>query len=281
MSKLSCRQTFRAIAKGTVLAAFLALGCSPSLKAEEIKAERSIRVSENPFAISYSDEAETNIIAQGRTGRKKKRKVEGYYGGVSGGLGFPDGGAFPDTDVEFLPAVEYTNGFIGSLFGGVKFSKNISIDGEFLLALGGLNDDDVQEAEATNEDPDDLVLDDINIEGDYSAVAFYINPRFELPVGEKFNLYLSPGIGISQTNVESTVTGINTAGTEVDNIDDDNRTAFSYQVKGGATYAINGYTSIFGQVRYVSMPTVDDDTNTNDFDSLNIFATELGVKFNF
>ena len=94
MSKLSFRQTVKAIARGSILAVFLALGCSPSLKAEEIKEDRSIQISENPFAIVYSDEADTNIIAQGRGGRKKKRKVEGYYGGINGGIGFPNGGIF-------------------------------------------------------------------------------------------------------------------------------------------------------------------------------------------
>ena len=110
-------------------------------------------------------------------------------------------------------------------------------------------------------------------DGDYSALAVYINPRLELPLTDNggFNLYLSPGIGIAQTNVNFNAEDDLGVLADRDNSD----TGFAYQVKGGASYSFNRRTGVFGQLRYASIATDE------DVDNINLFSVETGLKLSF
>jgi opacity protein-like surface antigen len=271
------------IARNSTLAVVLALGFALDAEAEDIKTDESIQVSCNPFTSNDSTaqchsnlnfEPQVEQVAQSRRGRRRKSKVDGYYGGFSLGVGFPNGKVAVDngTNTEF-PQPEYGNGFIGSFFGGVRVNKNISADLEFLLGIGGA---DTEELDDFTNDPDN----NINLngtfesEGDYSAFAFYLNPRFELPLNESrsFSLYASPGIGISQTNVNFTTNDDGEG--ELSDVDESS-TGFTYQIKGGASFSFTDTVGVFGQLRYASLP-------TGEFvDTINIFSIETGMKFNF
>ncbi len=274
------------ILQNAALAVAVILGYSQSVQAENTKKnDNVIQISCNPFASDdintqcSSDsvsivEIEENKIAQTRRGRRRKSKVAGYYGGFSLGVGFPSGDVELTNDVGTdFPDSEYNSGFIGSLFGGIKFTKNLSADIELLLGLGGLDTDALDDF--TNDPSNNIsIVGDYESEGDYSAFAFYLNPRFELPLNQNGSLsvYASPGIGISQTNVnfQADDDGIeNTIDLDLSN------TGFTYQVKGGASLSISDTIGIFGQLRYASLPTDE------DIDNINVVSTEVGLKFNF
>ena len=286
--------TFGMVAKNTALAMALILGCSISTKAEEIETYQTLEVSCNPFS-TLNSQCESDLIAQSepdaepeidteeqiippprRRGRirDRNRKIDGFYAGFSLGAGFPSGEIdFANTEA---PPAEYSNSFVGSLLGGIKFSKNISADAEFLLVLGGINTDDFEDYA---NDPANGFNTDGSFESDasYSAFAFYLNPRFELPLNksESFNLYLSPGIGLSQTIVTRS-----SEDSENQFLDDEDisNTSFTYQIKGGASYLISDTIGVFGQLRYASLGT---DESESDFpDDINFFSTEVGMRFN-
>ena len=271
------------VAKNTGVAIAIILGFAINTRAEDTKTFQTLVVSCNPFSNinnqCKSDSAiksQSNTIVQNRSRRRgrdrdRNRKIDSFYTGFSLGLGFPDGGV--STSTEEIPEAEYNNTFIGSLFGGIRLNKNISADAEFLLGLGGINTDDRDEF--INE-PGRFDIDGtFETEADYSAFAFYLNPRFELPLSKSFNLYLSPGVGVSQTIV--TVSSSDEATEFASDLDTSN-TGFTYQIKGGAAYTISDNIGVFGQLRYVSLPT--DETEVVFPDDINFFSTEVGMRFN-
>jgi len=292
MIKLSFVQIFKTVAHASIAVSTIVLGLSQEVKAGENSNRGTIHISQDPFgAISNisadSDRANFTDVAQGRRrrqgGRGRNSKIEGYYAGFSGGIGFLSG-SIEDT-AENLSDPEYSNAFLGSIFGGVKFSKYISADLEFILGVGGANTDDL-EADA---DADANFTGDLSVDGDYAAFGLYLNPRFELPLDrrDRLNLYLSPGLGISQTNVNLNFVNFD----ETSDVDPEFRGDFdasqlgiSFQIKGGASFAIRDNIVIFAQARYVDFPT-EDELNPNsvvtDLDPLNIFSTELGLKLRF
>lgn len=274
------------VLQNAALVIAIILGYSQSVQAEDNnKNDDVIQISCNPFAKDNINaqcgsnslstiEIEDNKIAQTRRGRRRKSKVAGYYGGFSLGVGFPSGDVELTNDVGTdFPDSEYNTGFIGSLFGGIKFSKNLSADIELLLGLGGLDTDALDDF--TNDPNNNIsIVGDYESEGDYSAFAFYLNPRFELPLNKNgtLSLYASPGIGISQTNVNFQADDDGTQNT----IDLDlSNTGFTYQVKGGASLAISDTIGVFGQLRYANLPTDE------DIDDIDIVSVEGGLKFNF
>ena len=266
MFKAISKSHFWAIAQNTTLAIAIVLGLSQGAKADDTKVSETLQVSCDPFVISEANaQCNSNLdadlqgdqIAQ-RRGRRRKSKVEGYYAG--GSLG-----AFFASDVD---DVEANNAFGGSLFGGIKFNKYFSADIEVIGALG-----DFEEVEVASGN---------DIELDYSGFGFYINPRAELPLfqlaGSSASIYISPGIGISQSNVSVDFNQpLNQGATfEISEIDA-SQIGFSFQVKGGVKVPVSRTINLFGQVRYVTLP-------TDDFlvdDSLNFFSTEAGVSLNF
>ena len=305
------------IAKNTTLAVAIVCGFSLSAKAEDVKTYETLQVSCNPFASdsinsqcssNSSVESEADLIAQSRRGRRRKSKVDGYY------AGFGLGGIFPSGSVDFnteaivnLPEVDYNGGFSGSIFGGIKFNKSLAAELEFLLGFGS-SDTEAFDAEIANradiirgianEAPDEVTINgnfedsDIN----YSAFALYISPKFSLPISSKFGVYLSPGIGLSQTNVNYESNSDLSIGIQTDdaaitdtvndfnNITDDtdrdlSQTGISFQIKAGASFQISETIGLFGQLRYATLPTESNDEF--DTDSLNSFGTQAGLTFNF
>ncbi|MFM2311181.1 MAG: hypothetical protein RLZZ04_457 [Cyanobacteriota bacterium] len=289
---------FKKISKNISIAAVLFFGLAQTAKAEPnnkhqdlyidcnpaITQDAKLNCSFNPPSTEVIQSTETQI-AQGTRGRKRKSKVDGYYGGFSGGIGFVSGDAATQSDRDSFGedfSAEYTNSFDASLFGGIKFTDNISADLEFLLALGGLDTEDV------NNTFSDLLAEqgteaDGSFDGDFSAFALYANPRFEFPITQegKLSLYISPGIGISQTNVNlsvESVEGLSAAqlrdlNSQVET--DESQTGISFQVKGGAEYQVSDTIDLFAQARYVTLPT------GGELDSIKIFGLDTGLKFNF
>ena len=144
------------MAQNATLAVAVVLGFSLNAQAEDTKTYQTLQVSCNPFISSNLAKCDSNslsiaelenqIVAQSRRGRRKgprsKGNIDGYYGGFSIGVGLANG------EIDFddgSPNPEYANGFVGSVFGGIKFSNNFSADLEFLLARGGFDTDEADD----------------------------------------------------------------------------------------------------------------------------------------
>jgi opacity protein-like surface antigen len=270
------------IARNATLAVVLALSFALDTKAEDIKTDESIQVSCNPFTSNditaqcnsnLNVEPEQDLIAQ-RRGRKRKSKVDGYYGGFSIGIGFGSGEIDLGEGAEDFTNPEYSTSFVGSFFEGIKFNKNLSADLEFLLVFGGA-DSDALDNEFNEFARQNNTEANFETDSSYSTFALYFNPRFELPLSESgsFNLYVSPGIGLSQTNVSFEFTS------DIPDVEDEKTdasdTGITFQIKGGASIAITETIQAFAQARYLTLPTDE------GFDSINIFGTDAGLKFNF
>ena len=303
------------IVKNISLAAVLVLGLSQTAKADEANKHQDLRISCDPainqdsrLNCSFNNlppevEQNADTVAQGGRGRRRKSKVQGYYGGFSLGIISPSGGInSSDTPgLEDISEIDYSTGFAGSVFGGIKFNKSIAAELEFLLGLGsgdtdGFNDDFQAAFQPLRDLADNTpgldVDGDFEIDADYSAFAIYASPRFDLPVSDKFSVFISPGIGLSQTNVNvETDSDLNISSTvQDDDIDeanavfeqanfdvDESTTGVSFKIKGGAQFQISNGIAIFGQASYVTLP-VSDDSN---LDNLNSFLGQAGLTFNF
>lgn len=310
---------FKKISKNISIAAVLFFGLAQTAKAEPnnnhqdlyiscspaIAQGTKLNCSFNPQSTEIIQGTETQI-AQGSRGRKRKSKVDGYYGGFSLGAISPSGGietiGDPTTPgLEDLSDVEYSTGFAGSIFGGVKFSEIIAAELEFLLGFGkgdtdGLNNDYQDFINTTNDSLEGTGAEftgGLEAEADYSAFAIYASPRFNLPISEKFSVFISPGVGLSQTNINvKTETDLSFNGDNVtaeDQADfdqtvaeanqeiDQSTTGISFKVKAGAEFQISDSIEIFGQASYVTLPVSDDPTA----DSLNSLLAQAGLIFNF
>lgn len=316
------------ILKNISLAAVLVLGLSQTAKADEANKHQDLRVSCNPTVNQASKlncsfntlppevEQNADTVAQGNRGRRRKSKVQGYYGGFSLGAIIPSGGvSFSNSElISGLSDIDFSTGFAGSAFGGIKFSQNFGAELEFLLGIGSGDSDDFDQSfddlydpirEIANQSAGLLTAEgDLTAEVDYSAFAFYVSPRFELPISNKFKVFVSPGVGISQTNVDyeansdasvgrtassgdaatdaefdQTADDFNTLLANANSDRDSSQTGFSFKINAGAAYQISNAIEIFGQVRYVTLPTESNDEF--DVDSLNSFLGQAGLTFNF
>ena len=181
----------------------------------------------------------------------QKKDGIGGYAGITLGVFFPD----IDESREFFRGndTEVDDAAFGSsAFAGVRFNRYLATDIELSGFVGDV-DSDLDEDET------------------YSLGAFFLNPRFILPLGQERNslsLFLSPGIGVSQAT--------STVEDEVDDFDrttfieDDTR--FTWQIKGGIIVPVGSKFGILGQTRYASQ------TGDNAIDYL---SAEVGVNFNF
>ena len=343
-----------AIIRNISFAAILVLGISQTAKADQNDSYRDLSISCEPAsnfnsALNCSFGSESiesnprgNLVTQGSRGRRRKSKVQGYYGGFSLGAVLPTGGLelIPedlsgidgDLDVEIDldsidttvdSTIDYGTGFAGSVFGGIMFTEKIGAELEFLIGIGGSDSDDFNEefgqlqADAfsagfnaaaaqdglTPEELDINLSTGYEIEADYTIFALYASPRFDLPVSDKFTVYLSPGVGLSQTNISTEtnndisaeISGSSLSQAEIDAFNDGlaeaaeeqqdeqeidlNKTGITFRVKAGVEYQISDTIDAFGQFSYATFPT--EDSNQFEIDNINSFLAQGGLTFNF
>lgn len=180
-----------------------------------------------------------------------------YLGGTVG-LFLPsdvDTIEFDNEDFSF-DSIDSDNGIGGSIYAGYRFNNFLSADLELLAFTG-------------NAEPFD---------SDYTAVGFFLNPRYTLPIGGNPNaslyVFASPGIGIA---------GVGFGDEIEDRIDEDNlNTGVAIQLKAGAGLPLSESIDIFGQARYFNafkvyeISTADGNEEEDGFSS---FSLEAGVNF--
>ncbi|MEO1670437.1 MAG: outer membrane beta-barrel protein, partial [Cyanobacteria bacterium J06631_2] len=217
--------------------------CIPESEDDELNPECD-RLKEANDAV----EEEEEDVAE--TEPEPENSIGGYVG-ITLGVFFPDidesSEVFAGDNTDIGDAA-----FGSSIFAGISFSRYLATDIELSALIGDI-DSDLDEDEG------------------YVLGAFFLNPRFSLPLGSDRNslaLFLSPGIGISQL----------TSSLE-DEVDDFDRTTFieddirfTWQVKGGVSVPVSRKFSVLGQLRYASQ--------TGD-DAIDYFGAELGASFNF
>lgn len=198
----------------TTILTTIILSSPISVFAQEIKlpGEQTDRLSQLDY--------ETDVRNKDSTPKERRTRKDRKSDGISGYAGATLGVFFPDIDEDsdiFLGSdTDINDGFGGSLFGGVKFNRNLAADLEFMAFAGDIDSD--------------LDVDDEN----YTVTSVFLNPRFILPLNDKDNsldLFFSPGIGFSTliSRVEDEVGDFDRTTT----IEDDTR--FAWQVKGGAS----------------------------------------------
>ena len=351
MIKAIAQSQLGIIVKNISLAAVLVLGLSQTAKADEANKHQDLRISCDPainqdsrLNCSFNNlppevEQNADIVAQGGRGRRRKSKVQGYYGGFALGAMFPTGGLEPipetitpdtqalldafDIDPTIDSTIDYSTGFAGSVFGGIKFTEKLGAELEFMIGTGGGDSDNFNEefeqlltdafeagfngaAEADGQDVRLNASAEYELDVDYTVFALYASPRFDLPVSNKLTVFVSPGIGLSQTNVSTT----NNIEIGAELVDDDlpqeeldaandlltgeleqaqgdeeaqevdlSKTGITFRIKAGAEYQISDTIGIFGQASYVTLPTEDSDVF--EVDNLNSFLAQAGLNFSF
>ena len=255
------------IFKSLTLATCLILGLSQASHgqtAEELL-PRTISSSESNLLHSESSEQLSQITRPRRTRtrtRTRRGQTRKVYFGLGAGVFLPgevslegEEGALSD-DASF----DFSNGFAIDFSTGYKFSQYFSAELDISAAFGSLE---------ANDTANERFINDSDL--DYTAFGIYINPRVEIPLaGDKFKLYVAPGIGFTNVNSDDGETDRDFDG-EADNIYSDN--GFSYQLKGGAAYQVSDRVGIFGQARYNSYVLNELD------DNLNGITFELGATF--
>ncbi len=180
-----------------------------------------------------------------------------YLGGTVG-LFLPsdvDTIQFSNDDFNF-DSIDSDNGIGGSVYAGYKFNSFLSADLELLAFTG-------------NAKPFD---------SDYTAVGFFLNPRYTLPIGGNPNaglyLFASPGIGVA---------GVGFGDEIEDRISEDSlKTGVAIQLKAGAGLPLSETIDVFGQARYFNAFKVYEISNadgTEADDGFSSFSLEAGVNF--
>lgn len=188
----------------------------------------------NPLYGQHQQELSTDDATQ------SSGQLRGYVGGSLGAF-FPDD-EFADTS------------FGGSIFFGAEFNKNLGLEFETVFLGGGTELRSV----------------------DYSAWALFINPRFNLPLDAdsqdaKINLYLSPGLGLSQSEIDFASDDFE--------LEFEDETLFTVQVKLGIEFDISRTNSLFFQGRYVTQAAESSDAFR--IFSGEFFSVEAGTKVSF
>lgn len=252
--------------KSITLASVLIVGSSGLAKAQEINSYEDFKLYCSDAAYqynvqsSYCDEYrpyyqqqlqeelyQQNIQYQDAEINRRNTNqtdIEGYAG-ITLGAFFPDQN-LSDEQENFLVNLIGTDdilntGFGGSIFIGAKWNKYVGTDLEFIYLGGSTEFDDV----------------------DYSVWGLAINPRFFIPFTRDANsisLFISPGLGIS------------TAELDRENINFEDETRLTWQIKAGLSFPIQEQYNAFLQVRYASQ---------FEEDTINFFGTEIGFSINF
>lgn len=225
--------------------------CIPESDDDELNPECERLQEQSQNSDEDEDESDSKDKLRSPSESESEKSGLGGYAGATLGVFFSDidesRGFFTGDDTEVDDAA-----FGSSVFAGIRFNRYLATDIELSGFIGDV-DSDLDEDE------------------NYTLGAFFLNPRFILPLGQKRNslsFFLSPGVGVSQ--LTSTVE---------DEVDDFDRTTlieddarFTWQVKGGVTVPVSSKFSILGQVRYASQ--------TGD-DAIDYLGTEVGVNFDF
>lgn len=112
--------------------------------------------------------------------------------------------------------------------------------------------------------------------GEITQTALFVNGYYDFNHTGTFRPYLGAGLGFADVNVTYNPSGIG--------VIDDGETKFAYQLKAGATYAINESWEVFGEYAYRA--TDDIETNNDLFPgTLDIenqqSAISIGARFRF
>ncbi|GAB4523631.1 MAG: hypothetical protein Tsb0014_01410 [Pleurocapsa sp.] len=194
----------------------------------------SFQVTDEYADSESSLQVDNSEIAQRSRRSRSSRSYDKYFAGFNLGLFLPEGG--------------FNLGFGGSVYGGYMFNKNFGGDLEFLFAFGGLDDG----------------YDGFgNVDGNYSYLGFYVNPRYEIPFSRdgRTKAFGAFGLGLLRTgfNYDYDFFGNRL---EIDGSDTD----FSYQLKGGVMFPLGKKMDAVGQIRVI------------EFD---VVSFEGGLKFGF
>ena len=205
--------------------------------------------------LSSANENEKNlVVAQRRRTRSSRsanqKTIQGYYAGISGG-------AFLSPD-PLGGQIDLNTGYGGSVFGGVKFPKNLSAEAEFLFAFGGVD--------STGD------LSGLQFDGDYNSLGLMVNGRYDFILSDEnnFSLFVSPGIGFirASQNVDLSSGDEEFAGLGTLSSLDTSTTTLGFQLKAGASIPFNERLRGLAQGRYI----------TNGFSTLSL---EGGVSYSF
>lgn len=187
----------------------------------------------NDFNVNYQEEDEIAQTRRTRTRRTRSSSDSKYYlgGNIAPFIPFDD-----DLDI----------GFGGGIFGGYKFTENISAEIEVFDYFGGSETDDLG----------------YNYFGATAngVYRYYIDP------GNSDSLYVFAGLGIGVGNADPT-------GDVADDLDLDSETGFLLQGKGGVGYPVGDKVDLFAQTKFFSI-FIDDE----DADGL---AIDLGATYKF
>ena len=187
-------------------------------------------------------------------------------------------------------STEFDSGFAIAAEAGLKYANNFrsgvelvytqsDVDTHSNVTLGG-GSIDALDAAALAGAPDplgvsvgDLVADG---RGEISSTALFANVYYDFGTQSPFSPYLGVGIGFADVSVEYAPSGVG--------IIDDGETKFAYQIKAGASYAINTAFEVYGEYAFRA---TDDIAVSNDLfpgtldieNQSNNFA--VGVRYTF
>ncbi len=242
--------------KTTVLAIILAMGFPTIAQAEETNKYENYQVACDKsaecsnFDVNYEQQADAEQVAQTRRTRTRRtrrssRDSKLHIGGHLAPF-FPFDG---ELDV----------GFGGGIFGGYKFTKNLSLEIDVYDYFGGTEVDDLG----------------YNLFGAAASGVY----RYYVKPNSSRSPYIFAGLGVG--------IGIaNATGDVADDADDEgidtSATGFLLQGKGGVGYPITDSIDLFGQTRFFNIFLDDDDfSGAGNGDDADGVALDFGATFNF
>ena len=226
----------------TAILSALLLAIPVSVRAQDVESYENYQVACdsgaecNSFDVNY-EESDADKISQTRRTRTRRTRSSSdsrYYVGGNIAPFIPFDG---DLDV----------GFGGGVFGGYKFTENISAEVEVFDYFGGTETDD---------------LDYNNFGATANGVyRYYIDP------GSSDSLYVFAGLGVGVGIGDFT-------GDVADDGDLDSETGFLLLGKGGVGYPVSDRIDLFAQTKFFNI-------FLDDYDDRDGLAIDLGATYNF
>ena len=226
----------------TAILSLLLVAIPVGVRAQDVESYENLQVACdsgaecNSFDVNY-EESDADKIAQTRRTRTRRTRSSSdsrYYVGGNIAPFIPFDG---DLDV----------GFGGGVFGGYKFTENISAEVEVFDYFGGTETDD---------------LDYNNFGATANGVyRYYIDP------GSSDSLYVFAGLGVGVGIGDFT-------GDIADDRDLDSETGFLLLGKGGVGYPVSDKVDLFAQTKFFNI-------FLDDYDDRDGVAIDLGATYNF